>query len=334
MSIVFDTLIQYLPAKRKQTPSGWLSFNAPCCQHNGTSADTRSRAGLIQNADQGLSYHCFNCGYKASWVAGRNLTFKLKRLMQWLNVPDDVITKLALHVLQQTDEKSIHHSLSQFPKFKTVELPKRAKTIFDWHKDFEQRGVEPDTNYIKVLEYINGRNLNINDYDFYWTPEMGYRDRMIVPFYYQDKIVGWTARKIVDDKVKYLSEQQPGYVFNLDAQDDDRLFVIAVEGPIDAILLDGVAFLGSEVKQQQSMLIKSLNKKIIVVPDRDSAGEKLIHDAMELEWSVSMPEWDHNVKDINDAVIKYGRLHTLYSIVKHAENQQLKIKLRMKKWLS
>jgi DNA primase len=163
---------------------------------------------------------------------------------------------------------------------------------------------------------------------------MGYRDRMIVPFYYQDKIVGWTARKIVDDKVKYLSEQQPGYVFNLDAQDDDRLFVIAVEGPIDAILLDGVAFLGSEVKQQQSMLIKSLNKKIIVVPDRDTAGEKLIHDAMELGWSVSMPEWDHDVKDINDAVIKYGRLHTLYSIVKHAENQQLKIKLRMKKWLS
>ena len=334
MSIVFDTVVQYLPSKRKQTPSGWLSFNAPCCHHNGTTADSRSRAGLIQNADQGLSYHCFNCGYKASWVSGRNLTFKLKRLMQWLNVPDDVITKLALNVLQQTDEKSIHRNLAQFPKFKTIELPKQAKTIYEWHKEFLQQNKEPNSNYIKVLEYINGRNLNINDYDFYWSPEMGYRDRMIVPFYYQDKIVGWTARKIVDDKVKYLSEQQPGYVFNLDAQDDDRLFVIAVEGPIDAILLDGVAFLGSEVKQQQSMLIKSLNKKIIVVPDRDSAGEKLIHDAMDLGWSVSMPEWDQDVKDINDAVIKYGRLHTLYSIVKHAENQQLKIKLRMKKWLS
>lgn len=334
MSIVFDTVIQYLPSKRKQTPSGWLSFNAPCCQHNGTTADNRSRAGLIQNADQGLSYHCFNCGYKASWVAGRNLTFKMKRLMQWLNMSDDVINKLALNVLQQTDEKSIHRSLSQFPKFKTVELPKRAKTIYEWHKDYLQRDVEPDTNYVKVLEYISSRKLNLNDYDFYWTPEMGYRDRMIVPFSYQNKIVGWTARKIVNDKMKYLSEQQPGYVFNLDAQDDDRLFVIAVEGPIDAILLDGVALLGSEVKQQQSMLIKSLNKQIIVVPDRDTAGEKLIYDAIEQGWGVSMPEWHHDVKDINDAVIKYGRLHTLYSIVKHAETNILKIKLRMKKWLS
>ena len=45
----------------------------------------------MTSADGTLSYHCFNCGYKASWVAGRNLTFKLKRLMQWLNVPDDVM---------------------------------------------------------------------------------------------------------------------------------------------------------------------------------------------------------------------------------------------------
>ena len=41
MNIVFDALQVYLPAKRKQTPSGWLAFNAPCCEHNGTTPDTR-----------------------------------------------------------------------------------------------------------------------------------------------------------------------------------------------------------------------------------------------------------------------------------------------------
>ena len=41
MSIVSDTLALYLPGKRKTTPSGWTSFNAPCCQHNGNTADTR-----------------------------------------------------------------------------------------------------------------------------------------------------------------------------------------------------------------------------------------------------------------------------------------------------
>ena len=45
-----------------------------------------------------------------------------------------------------------------------------------------------------------------------------------------------------------------------------------------------------------------------------------------------MPNWHQDVKDVNDAIIKYGRLHTLYPTVKSAEQSQLKIKLRMKKW--
>ena len=100
MSIVKETLLQFAPIKRKQTPSGWISFNAPCCHHNGTSADTRGRGGLIGNTDDGISYHCFNCGYKASWQPGRNLSFKMKNLMKWFNTPDDVITKLALDVIK------------------------------------------------------------------------------------------------------------------------------------------------------------------------------------------------------------------------------------------
>ena len=37
-------------------------------------------------------------------------------------------------------------------------------------------------------------------------PEAGYRDRLIIPFYYREKVVGYTARKVVESKVKY--EQQ------------------------------------------------------------------------------------------------------------------------------
>ena len=189
-----------------------------------------------------------------------------------------------------------------------------------------------DPNLFKVLEYIMERKMTLNDYEFYWSPEVGFRDRLIIPFYYREKIVGYTARKTVESKVKYLSEQQPGYVFNIDEQNDDRKYVVAVEGPIDAIAIDGVALLGSEVKEQQTALLNSLGKHVIVVPDRDEAGQKLVHDSIEAGWSVSMPEWSQDIKDVNDAVRKYGRLYTLYTIVKNAEESQLKIKLRMKKW--
>jgi hypothetical protein len=39
-----------------------------------------------------------------------------------------------------------------------------------------------------------------------------------------------------------------------------------------------------------------------------------------------MPDWNQDIKDVNDAVCKYGRLHTLYTIIKNAEDSQLKIK--------
>ena len=334
MNIVFDALQVYLPAKRKQTPSGWLAFNAPCCEHNGTTPDTRQRGGLIANADEGVSFHCFNCGFKTSWRNGRNLSFKMKKFMRWLNVPDDTITKLALQVLQTKTDSTGHKTFITLPKFVSKELPPKAKPIHEWadYKALEPGGIDKDL--FKVLEYIAARKLNLNDYDFYWTPEAGYRDRLIIPFYYREKVVGYTARKVVESKVKYLSEQQPGYVFNIDEQTDDRKYVVAVEGPIDAIAIDGVALLGSEIKEQQTALLNSLGKHVIVVPDRDEAGQKLVYDAMEAGWSVSMPDWSQDIGDANDAVRKYGRLHTLYSIVKNAEESQLKIKLRMKKWFT
>jgi hypothetical protein len=334
MNIVLDVLQTYLPAKRKQTPSGWVAFNAPCCGHNGTTPDTRQRGGLIAKADESVSFHCFNCGFKTSWRIGRNLSYKMKKFMRWLNMPDDVITKLALQVLQQKTDDTGFKSIVTLPKFTIKELPPKAKPIYEWatYKDLEPSGVDKDL--FSVMEYIAKRKLTLDDYDFYWSPEAGFRDRLIIPFIHQSKIVGYTARKVVESKVKYLSEQQPGYVFNTDAQDDDRKYIVAMEGPIDAIAIDGIALLGSEIKEQQSTLVNSLGKHVIVVPDRDEAGQKLVWDSFEAGWSVSMPDWDQDVKDVNDAVCKYGRLHTLYTIIKNAEDSQLKTKLRMKKWFA
>jgi len=80
MSIVAETVLTYIPPKRKKTPSGWISFNAPCCQHNGQTVDTRQRGGIIQEGEN-ISYHCFNCGFKASWQPGRNLSYKFRNLL-------------------------------------------------------------------------------------------------------------------------------------------------------------------------------------------------------------------------------------------------------------
>jgi Toprim-like len=325
MSIVADTLLTYLPSKRKTTPSGWTSFNAPCCQHNGHSVDTRQRGGLISNGDGGISYHCFNCGFKTSWQPGRNVSKGMRRLMRWINVPDDLINKISLQVMQENEGIEVQRRLVEIPSFNEVPLPDDAVRI---------DSVEHVTKHlVQVVEYMKARDLYLEDYPFYWSPSLGYRDRLIVPFYYEGKVVGWTARTVQPDKQpKYLSEQQPGYVFNLDEQRPQKIFVIVCEGPVDAIHVDGVALMGSEIKDQQALLINRLNREVIVVPDRDEAGSKLIERAIDLGWSVSLPKWADGIKDISDAVKQYGKLYTLHSIVGAVESSPLKIRLGAKKW--
>ena len=324
MSIVSDLLTAYLPSKRKTTPSGWTSFNAPCCHNNGNTTDTRGRGGLISEGDV-ISYHCFNCGYKASWQPGRSLSYKFKKLLEWCNTPDSEISKLALDVMRINEGVEVAERKIELPTFETVPLPPDAVKIADI-KDFNKFS-------IAILEYIAARNLNLDDTDYYWSPSLGYRDRLIIPFYYEKRIVGWTARTITEDKKpKYLTETQPGFVYGLDEQGYNKVFAIVCEGQVDAIHIDGCALGGSEINDQQAMLLNRLAKDVIVVPDRDSAGSKLVEQAIELGWSVSLPLWDSDINDVGDAVSKYGRLYTLYSIANAAESSPLKIRLRAKKW--
>jgi hypothetical protein len=324
MSIVSDIIIAYLPAKRKTTPSGWTSFNAPCCHHNGNTADTRGRGGLISEGDT-VSFHCFNCGYKASWQPGRNISKGLRKLLVWLGTPDSEISKLALDVMRINEGVEIQQRKIELPTFETVPLPPDAIKIADI-KEFNKFSVA-------ILEYMAARNLNLDDTDYYWSPSLGYRDRLIIPFYYEQRIVGWTARTITADKQpKYLTENQPGYVYGLDEQGHNKVFAIVCEGPVDAIHIDGCALTGSEISEQQALLINRLAKDIIVVPDRDKAGSKLVEAAIELGWGVSLPDWASDINDIGDAVARYGRLYTLYSIASAVETSPLKIRLRAKKW--
>lgn len=323
MSLITDTVQSNLPYKRKTTPSGWISFNAVCCHHNGTGADTRQRGGIIINGE-GVSYHCFNCQFKASWQPGRTISSKFKKLLQWLGVSDDLITKCTLDALKLQSDGSGSDYVSTLPIFLDKALPRGAEPISKLIDN-------PPNDLIPVLEYIQSRCLYLDDYNFYWTPEEGFTNRLIVPYYYQGRTVGYTARKITAGKPKYISEQQPGYTFNIDNQCDDRKFVIVCEGQFDAISLDAVAIMGSEVSDSQRLIIEQVKKPVIVVPDRDHEGPKIIEQAIQWGWSVSFPEWG-DCKDINESVQRHGRLFTMYQIVRETVHTELKIRLRAKNW--
>jgi hypothetical protein len=85
---------------------------------------------------------------------------------------------------------------------------------------------------------------------------------------------------------------------------------------------------------KQAMLINKLGMTPVLVPDRDVDGLRSIEQALANKWKVSLPNWHQDIKDANDAVRKYGRLWTLKSIIDGIETNELKVKLRMKQWVS
>jgi hypothetical protein len=308
---VIDVL-SYLPSKRKSTSSGWVSFNAPCCVHNGESADRRQRGG-IKSTDQGWSYHCFNCGFTASFVLGRNLSFKARKLLGWLNVDRNEIERINLESLKHKNIAGMLNERQQvFQQLQDI--------------DFEDRDLPADTQPLNdtALQYLNDRCIPV-DYPFLYKTMP--RPGIVIPFTHHGQVVGHTTRFLDDRTPKYIQDIQHGYVFGTDLQKNTWQHAIVVEGVFDALSIGGLAVLHAEINDAQVRLIRSLDRDVTVVPDQDEAGMKLVDRALELGWAVSMPNWTADVKDINDAVKKYGRVVTMLSIFEARNTSRIKIEI-------
>lgn len=314
---MFD-VVSYLPGKRKQTPSGWISFNAPCC------GDKRQRGGL-KATEQGWSYHCFNCGTTASFMLGRTVGYKARRFLSLIGVPEAEIDHLNLESLRH---RSIHGLLED--RQKTADI--LSGINFEEFDDFPPYSELVTPEFPLYWDYIQKRRVPddfpvmtaIKNDGIHWV-----RPFVLIPFTYDNRVVGWTARFLDNKTPKYINHTQPGYVFGTDLQHSDWEHVLVMEGIFCALSISGLAVMHNTISDAQARLIRNLGKQVTVVPDQDVAGLELIDRAVELGWAVSIPDWG-DCKDVNDAVIKYGKLATVLMIMQSRETSRIKIELRKK----
>lgn len=327
MTLVVDKFRTLLPPRARPSPSGWTSFNAPCCQHRGHGRDTRKRAGIRFDGN-GIVYNCFNCKFTTGWQPGSNLGEKMKTLCRWLGSSEDTIKELVFEAMKTEGEdyRPEHHETKL--EFTDKELPEGAMPLLEWVNSKYWKDISLEVEL--VIAYVVSRGYNPFDGNFYWSPASGYESRVIIPFKWEGRIVGNTARKVTSGKPKYLSDQHPHFVFNFDQQKENQKYIFVCEGPFDALAIDGVALLTNEIAEQQSRIINSLGAEVIVIPDQDRAGLVLFDRASELDWSVAMPNWDADVKDVADAVNRYGKLFVLVDAIKTAQRGQIKINMAKK----
>ena len=328
-------LINLLPGRRKRTANGSINIDCPMCVSRGQPRpDTKQRCGIRTDSVGSISINCFNCGFRTRWSPGSLISKNIREFLSSLGVNDLDIKKLnftAWQLSQNSTSAPVRESAMFIPNFVELELPKDAMTLQEWAN---LDCTDPD--FIDVISYAisRGDDMFANN-EFYWSPDtaLNMNRRLIIPFYWKDKIVGWTGRA-VDEKTtpRYMTNTPGHFIFNNVNMTKNRKFIVLVEGQFDALAIDGVSTQGAKISEQQAYWLNDAGKKIIVLPDRDAAGQKLIDLALHHNWMISFPEWDSDVKDANDAVIKYGKLYTVKSIIDNATDNKLKINLLRKKW--
>jgi hypothetical protein len=267
-----------------------------------------------------------------------NLSKRFEDLLRWMSVPEDAIRQVKLEVLQnRIDGKTsgdVRGDLAFIREFKEIPLPEGARPIEAVAEDDEIT-----EQFANAVSYLHSRGTAVaSNWDYHWSASTKWNlnERIVIPFYYRDKVVGWTARycgKPPSGTPRYYnSELQTGYLFNCDAMDKpNRKYVMLTEGPFDAIAIDGVAALGSTLSKQQLSWLRGCGKEIIVLPDRQAQNQGLIDAALEEGWSVSFPDWEANVKDAADASCRYGRLYTLRSAIESRTNSAIEIGVKRRR---
>ena len=317
MNIVTETLLDHLPPKNKLTSSGWYNFNCPCCHNNGESRpDTKKRGNLMITPEGGFVYHCYNCSFSTGWSPGSAIYNKVEKLFKWFDISSDDIGKIKLEILTLKKVEGNNYIERKTSTFDKVKLPHSLNKIEDISE------FETDPNFIEAIEYVCQRNPFLLDIvDFYWTPDTIYMNnkRLIMKANYNGETYGYIGRWAKNTKpemAKYINQVPEGFIFNMDALfKKNRKYVILCEGPLDALCVDGVSCLGNQVSPKQLRWLKQTDKQIVVVPDRDEAGKKLVKQAVSNGWWVAFPTWGEDIKDVEKATSEYGRLFVIERII-------------------
>lgn len=169
----------------------------------------------------------------------------------------------------------------------------------------ELQHFKPAAECEESLKYLTGNKrklteLTIIEHKLYYSSEGDYKNRVIIPYFKNGKLIGFNSRFIYDGDKKFrymyfLSHSQfEDYIYNLENVVDDA-YCILVEGPFDLMMLNQLGYknvistLSTRVSEKHLQHIIKF-KKIIFCFDDDKeskAGQKAVIKAANLIFDVN-----------------------------------------------
>jgi DNA primase len=267
--------------------------------------------------DARIKYNCFNCGVSTSYT--KNSTYLHKDFRDVLNAYgiDDTDIDLELGKTYFTKEQIVIAKKKAESKIAEVALPPNSYQVTTPSED--------DMWTIVADEYLQSRGLSLADHTWFLSTHKDYRDRIIIPYYKDGKVIYWDARSFDDNaKKRYINPTTPkepilfGYD-ELERNFDKPLFIM--EGAFDAISISGVGMGGSKLyKQKIEAFKKCRRRKIFVIDkkDKQNNGYKLGLDALNHDWEITFTTGDG--LDVNKSVAKYGKIWTIRDLLENAKS--------------
>lgn len=332
MHQILETIYNLLPADKKQRNNGWIYFNCPSCYHT-ENPDTKHRGNIIFNEDS-CSYNCFNCKTHWSFYLGQYMSKDMTQFLKDIGISDKDLNELRLLIREYNESKT-----DKPTENKVVYKKREIRQIPPEYKSINESIQKNDSSYTlsSVVHYIINRNPQLLNWsNLMWAEK---QKHFLIPCYEYGEIVGYSLRKIFDNtNNKYIHYIPSGYIFNYDNLLTDRKYEIVCEGQTDALAINGVSILSNifTPERLKRILPFTKDKEIILLPDRDKSGQKMVKQLLDenLPFSVSFPNWEKGIKDAEDAVKKYGRLYTIYTILNSKESNKDLIRLKSMKWFS
>lgn len=324
MNPITTAFMSVLPPGSKRTRS-WINFNCPMC------GDSRSRCGFLETPSGGFRIRCFNatCPLNDSatgWEPGSGLGGRPKQFFTALggDMKDLPIAELLRLSDAYRADGSKRPVADIATKFEPCELPPGCVPL----EDAADHAVDEDQ--IEGLSVIIDRMMDLGDeimasHPLYWTPAQPHM--MVIPFLHHGQVVGWIGRNYKPGGKRFSGKSPADYIFRQDTMErGSSRSAIVVEGVMNAIAIRGLATRNSSLTKKQEALLNAGGQKIIMLPDLNQTGLAFVDAARRNGWEVSIPNWDHGIKDVCDAVRKYGLLYTMQSVVSASTNNYVKAK--------
>jgi len=289
---------------KKFSGSGFNTLKCPMCN------DNKIRAGFKFDSDR-IIYQCFRgkCDATTVYEYGKYMNRKFKDLMKTLNVnvPIDLLTnnikakKELTSIDKKLYNKITYHEIKLKPQFEPVSS-KKFRSI------------------------LQERQVTV-DRELYVGTEGMWKYRLIIPFYHNNKLIGWQGYNQRSNTPYLTSSGNEHLLFiNTDGGIIPKQPII-VEGAFDAWCIpNGIATLDNTVSKEQAYLLRNTNP--ILVPDRKDSD--YIKIAKKYGWRISIPDWKE--KDVNAAVQHYGKLIVAKMIHDGIEKNTLKAEAKYKIW--